>query len=131
MPSTIWTGEQSFTAVSATETVVAIKIPHRGELARATLTQASGTNAGFTAGLYTSNQETAPNSNLPASVFHLHTFTAANSTAFTEENDLNLPYLNRDGTPTNPQRFLYLKITPAGSGTKTFVFSVTVKTPKL
>jgi len=106
-------------------------MPHRGILKRATLAQASGTNAGFTADLYTSKQDTEPNSTLPASVFHLATFTAANNVAVSENNDLSLSYLNRDGTPTNPQRYLYLKITPAGSGAKNFVLSVTVDTPTL
>lgn len=131
MASTIWSGSKVFTAPSATATTVAIPMPHRGILSGYTLSQTSGTNAGFTANLYTSNQDTAPNSEVPENVFHLITITAANNVATAEDTALNVAYVNRDGTPTLPQRYLYLKITPAGSGEKAFVFSVTVETPML
>ena len=130
MASTIWSGETSFAATSGSETVVALKVPHRGIIRGFSLTQTSGANAGAAASLYTSNQETAPNSELPAEAFHVLdiTLTAA---AKVDNHSLNVAYVNRDGTPTNPQRYLYLKITPAGSGAKNFVFSVTVETPML
>lgn len=131
MPSTVWSGSKTFTAPSAAATTIAIPMPHRGVLRGYTLAQTSGTNAGFTADLYTSKQDTAPNSSLPASVFHLVTITAANGVAVAENKTADISYVNRDGTSTNPQRYLYLKITPAGSTDKNFVFSVTVDTPTL
>jgi hypothetical protein len=130
MSSTIWSGETAFTAPSAQETTVTLNVPYRGVIRGYSLTQTSGTNAGATAALYTSNQATAPNSALPAEAFHVLdiTLTAA---AKVDNHSLNLAYVNRDGSPSNGQRFLYLKITPTGSGSKNFVFAITVETPML
>lgn len=130
MASTIWTGETVFEAASASQTVVALKVPHRGIIRGYSLTQTSGANAGATAALYTSKQDTAPNSTLPAEAFHILDITLP-AAAKVDDHSAEIAYLNRDGTPTNPQRYLYLKITPAGSGTKNFVFSVTVEVPKM
>ncbi len=131
MASTIWSGSKTFSATSATATTIAVPMPHRGVLRGYTLVQSSGTNAGFTADLYSSSRAASPNADLPESAFHLLSITAANSVALAESNALAVAYQNRDGTPTNPQRFLYLKITPAGTASKDFVFSVTVETPTL
>jgi hypothetical protein len=101
-------------------------MPHRGVLKGYSLVEAAGGSTGnFTAALYSSKQDKAPNSDLPADTFKVLSFDQ--TTPF--KNDLNVSYLNRDGSPSNPQRYLYLKITP--SATKTLVFSVTVDTPTL
>lgn len=130
MASTIWSGETIFSATGGAAATVQLKVPHRGILKGYSLTQTSGVNAGATAAIYTSNQETSPNSTLPAEAFHILDITlpAANKV---DNHSLDVAYVNRDGTPTNPQRYLYLKITPAGSGDKNFVLSVTVETPML
>jgi hypothetical protein len=126
MPSTVWSGSVTFTANSGQATTVAVPMPHRGVLKGYSLVEASGGATGnFTATLYSSKQDKAPNSELPADTFKVLAFDQ--TTPFT--NNLDVSYLNRDGTPTNPQRYLYLKVTP--SATKTFVFSVTVDTPTL
>lgn len=126
MPSTVWSGSKTFTAAANTETTVAVPMPHRGVLKGYSLAEASGGATGnFTAALYSSKQDKAPNSELPAAAFKVLAFDQ--TTAFA--NNLDVSYLNRDGTPTNPQRYLYLKITPAAE--KTLVFSVTVDTPTL
>ena len=126
MPSTVWSGNVSFTATGAQATTVAVPMPHRGVLKGYSLAEAAGGAIGnFTATLYSSKQDKEPNSALPADTFKVLSF---DQTAVFK-NDLNVSYLNRDGTPTNPQRYLYLKITPAA--TKTLVFSVTVDTPTL
>jgi hypothetical protein len=130
MASTIWSGETTFSAVSGSDSVVRLNVPHRGIIRGYSLTQTTGTNAGATAGLYTSNQETSPNRELPAEAFHVLDITLP-AAAKVDNHSLNVAYVNRDGSPTNAQRYLYLKITPTGSGTKTFVFSVTVETPTL
>lgn len=130
MASTIWSGETTFTAPSATETRVVIKVPHRGVIRGYSLTQTSGTTAGATAALYTSNQDKTPNSTLPAEAFHICDIVLP-AAAKVDDHETNIAYINRDGTPTNPQRFLYLKITPAGTGSKNFVFSITIETPML
>lgn len=136
MGSTVWSGTQAFTVPAAAETVVPIRVPHRGILRGYALAQTTGAASGFTAALYTSNQETAPNSELPANVFHLTNLAdivnnPSGVVALAENNNLNLAYLNRDGNPTSPQRFLYLRITPAGTGNKNFALTVTIETPAL
>lgn len=130
MANAPWTGETVFTATSGSAQTVTIKVPHRGRIKGYSLSQTSGANAGAAAALYTSNQETAPNSTLPAEAFHLLDITLP-AAAKVDNHSLDISYVNRDGTPSNPQRYLYLKITPAGSGDKNFVFSITVETPTL
>jgi hypothetical protein len=126
MPSTVWSGSVTFTANSGEATTVAVPMPHRGVLKGYSLAEAAGGATGnFTATLYSSKQDKAPNNTLPADTFKVLAFDQ--TTAF--KNDLNVSYLNRDGSPSNPQRYLYLKITP--SANKTLVFSVTVDTPTL
>jgi hypothetical protein len=126
MPSTVWSGSVTFTAESGQATTVAVPMPHRGILKGYSLAESAGGATGnFTATLYSSKQDKAPNNTLPADTFKVLSFDQ--TAPFT--NNLDVSYLNRDGTPTNPQRYLYLKITP--STTKTLVFSVTVDTPTL
>lgn len=130
MASTIWSGETVFTAVSATETKVTLRVPYRGVIRGYSLTQTSGTTAGATAALYTSSQEKTPNSDLPAEAFHILDITLP-AAAKVDDHSLEVAYVNRDGTPSNGQRFLYLKITPTGSGSKNFVFAITIETSTL
>jgi hypothetical protein len=125
MATPIWSGETTFTATGGAETVVRLNVPHRGYIRGYSLTQTSGANAGAAASLYTSKQDTAPNSTLPAEAFHVLDITLP-AAAKVDNHDLEIAYVNRDGTPTLPQRYLYLKITPAGTGAKTFVFAITI-----
>lgn len=136
MASTIWSGDTQFEAASGSETVVALRVPHRGILRGYRLVQVDGGEDGITAAdIYTSNQAKEPNASLPEEAFHLVSLGEVvddpDVPGLIENNNVNLAYLNRDGSPTNPQRYLYLRITPAGSGAKNFVFSVTVETPML
>lgn len=128
MPSTVWSGSKSFTVTAGSASVVDIPMPHRGILKGYSLVSADGSPTGnFTATLYTSKRTEAPNSTLPEAAFKLLSFDQSS----TADEDLNLSYLNRDGKPSTPVRYLYLKINPAGDGTKNYVFSVTVDTPTL
>jgi hypothetical protein len=113
-------------------------MPHRGILRGYSLVQTTGGDDKFNADLYSSNQETAPNASLPAEAFHVlsladfaDVLTDPDVVAIAENSSINVAYLNRDGGPTLPQRFLYLRIKPNGSGDKNFVLSVTVETPML
>lgn len=128
MASTVWSGSKTFSATSGSETLVAVPVPHRARIRSYSLVQTSGANVGATAKLLTSKQAVAPNSALPESSFLLDTITISSGVASASSNNTSLAYVNRDGTPTSPQRFLYLRITPAGSGSKDFVFSITVET---
>jgi hypothetical protein len=113
-------------------------MPHRGILRGYTLVQTTGADNKFEADLYSSNQETEPNASLPAEAFHVLSLADfadvvvdEDVVAIAENSNVNVAYLNRDGSPTNPQRFLYLWIKPNGSGSKNFVLTVTVETPML
>jgi hypothetical protein len=138
MASTIWSGTTSFTAPSGSETVIPVAVPHRGALRGYSLVQIDGANNKFEADLYSSNQETEPNASLPDEAFHVLSLadfadvvSDQDVIAIAENSSVNVAYLNRDGTPTLPQRFLYLRIKPNGSGSKNFVLTVTIETPML
>jgi hypothetical protein len=138
MGSTVWSGSKTFSAVSGQETVIPVSMPHRGILRGYTLVQTTGADNKFEADLYSSNQETEPNASLPAEAFHLLSLADfadvvvdEDVVAIAENSNVNVAYLNRDGSPSNPQRFLYLWIKPNGSGSKNFVLTVTVETPML
>jgi hypothetical protein len=118
MASTIWTGKKEFSAPGGSQTVVAIPAPARGVLRGYALVQLTGAAGSSTADLYTSQKT-------PENLYHLVSLSAA------ENNALSLAYHNQDGTPSLHQRYLYLRITPAGTGAKTFALSVTVETPRL
>jgi hypothetical protein len=113
-------------------------MPHRGILRGYTLVQTTGANNKFEADLYSSKQDTLPNSALPEEAFHVLSLadfadvvSDQDVVAIAENSSINVAYLNRDGSPSNAQRFLYLRITPNGSGSKNFVLTVTVETPML
>lgn len=138
MASTIWSGTKTFSATSGQETIVPIPMPHRGVLRGYQLVQRTGAKAGFEADLYASNQEKEPNASLPAESFHVLSLSDfADVVAdpdvvdIAENSNVNVAYVNRDGTPTNPQRYLYLWIKPSGTGSKNFALTVTVETPML
>ena len=138
MASTIWSGTTTFTAPSGSETVVPVKMPHRAILRGYALVQTNGNDDKFEADLYSSNQATEPNASLPDEAFHVLSLadfadvvSDQDVIAIAENSNVNVAYLNRDGSPSNPQRFLYLRIKPNGSGSKNFVLTVTVETPTL
>lgn len=138
MASTIWSGSKTFTAPSGQETVVAINAPHRGVLRGYTLVQTTGADNKFEADLYCSSGETEPNASLPAEAFHVLSLADfadvvedPDVVAIAENTSVNVAYMNRDGSPSNPQRFLYLWIKPNGTGSKNFVLTITVETPML
>lgn len=137
MASVIWSGTKAFSANSGSETVIPIPMPHRGILSGYTLVQRNGAKAGFEADLYSSNQETEPNASLPAESFHVLSLSDfADVVAdpdvvdIAENTSVKVAYLNRDGSPSVPQRYLYLWIKPAGTGSKNFALTVTVEVPK-
>jgi len=131
MPSTVWSGTQNISVTAGTATVVPIRMPYRGILRAYSLVQTSGANTGATAKLLSSKQDKAPNSTYPEDTFLVTNLAVTNGQTTAAATDVNLAYQNRDGDPSNGQRYLYLKLTPAGEGTKTFVFTVTVETPML
>lgn len=131
MASTVWSGSKEFTVASGTETVVAIPAPARGVLRGYTIVQNNGAAAGFTADLYTSDKAAEEIYHLLSLSDNAEVVSDSDVVAIAENNNINIAYQNRNGTPTLQERLLYLKITPAGTGNKTFTLSVTVETPTL
>ena len=131
MAGKIWTAAQTFSAESGKESVITLKAPYRGIIRGYRLVQNNGLMRGAVASLYTSNQETAPNSALPAEKFRVLRVELEIGSAKNENHFSRIAYANSDGTEEAPQRLLYLKITPYGIGTKSFTFSATVETPPL
>ena len=131
MASTYWSGTQAFTVPAGSATVVPIRMPYRGILSGYNLVQTSGANTGATAKLLSSNQAAAPNSTYPEDSFLVTSIALTSGQASVAAHDIHVAYQNQDGDPSNGQRFLYLKITPAGSGDKSFALTVTVATPIL
>lgn len=131
MAATVWSNTQKFTVAAGSATVVPIRVPYRGVLRGYSLVQTSGATGGATAKLLASNQETEPNSTYPEEAFVVTNLTIASGQAATAQESLNIAYQNRDGDPSNGKRFLYLKITPAGTGNKDFALTVTIETPRL
>jgi hypothetical protein len=127
MASNIWSDSTVFSVPAGQESVVSIPAPYAGELRGVVLTDTDGSSSGFSGGFYTSQQNTAPNSTLPASSFLVKSFTVTGNEL--AERELNIAYKNRDGDPSNHQGYLYLRITPGGTGTKNFVATLTVGTP--
>ena len=111
--------------------MTAVPFPHKGILERLCVEQASGTPVAFTARLFNSQQVLAPG-NYPVAqalnnpdlydVFDIIlTATAGNPAKVGAEHDFGYGFLNADGTNSNPQRFLYLLITPTlASGVTTW-----------
>ena len=129
MAGTIWTAAQTFAADGGKESVITLKMPHRGVIRGYRLAQTNGLLRGATAALYASNQETAPNSEQPADKFKVLSAELAVGAAKIENHFARISYVNCDGTDEEPQRVMYMKITPYGAGSKTFTFAATVETP--
>ena len=49
----------------------------------------------------------------------------------TLQGNLNVPYVNSDGSPTNAIQRLWMRLSPDGSGFLSFVLSMVIETPRL
>ena len=131
MASTVWSGSKEFTVAAGAESVIAIPAPARGILRGYTLVQHTGAASGFDADLYTSDKAAEEIYHLLSLSDNAEVLTDSDVVAIAENNVIEIAYQNRNGTPTLHERLLYLKITPAGTGNKTFTLSITVEVPKL
>ena len=121
--TTIWTGYINFPATGTAPTVIQVPAPHRGILRGYHLVLDDGSALpNFSAKLYTSNPASPAGGN-PKSLYEILSF---NQSAAADDNT-DISFLNKDGTPSLPQRLLYLEITPADTTPRTYVFSVTVR----
>lgn len=119
----IWSGFVNFAATGTGTTVVQVPAPPRGILRGYRLVLNNGAALpNFTAKLYTSDPAN-PASGNPKALFEILSFTQTTAS----DDDVDVSYLNKDGTPSLPQRLLYLEITPADTTARDYVFSVTVR----
>lgn len=115
-------------AVSGVRSVHKLAFPHRGVLRRFAVVQQSGNLDGFTAALYNSNKVSE------VADAHQYNIIPAESVPAGEAvlalHGLQHGYVNQDGTPSLPQRWLYLELTVNGSGTKEFDVTLAQESPR-
>jgi hypothetical protein len=109
-----------------------IDYPHRGRLSKLMIRQVTGVAEGFEADLYNSarplqaHEAGSHSSASAAESFNdgnykiLPTQVAAGDASEVFKPEGGYPYRNVDGTYSVPQRKLYLRLEPNGTGTKTF-----------
>lgn len=122
--------------------LVQLNVPYRGVLRTLNLSIDGGTSGTFA--LYDSersardavalgeNSEVSSASgsvDIPVIGSQVHAGNLASGAYF--NNNLNVSYLNRDGSPSNGVRRLWLVINPAGGGLLQLVISAMIETPNL
>jgi hypothetical protein len=132
--------------VSGVDNFFELRFPARGELNKLIIVQASGAGDGFEFDLYNSRNplDAATAAEGSSSSAESATFDAANykiiPTQIVAAAALSLellgathiyPYANRDGSPTNMKRFLYIRIKPTGSVDKDFQLTLGMLPPDL
>jgi len=128
-----YTNHTSFDAASGEPTCVAIDTPPRGIITRLVVKQVTGTLAGFDVDLHDSLTACGSLSSSAGDVddeLHqiLATDTVAAAAAVSGQYNIAAPYVNQDPRDDRqiPTSKLYLEVTPAGSGVKTFQASWTI-----
>lgn len=136
------------------EVRVELRVPHRGVIRGIRFEQVTGVDAACAFELYNSRKaapagpvlSSSSGASFPAaglseslteaeegaraaySVFGEKTMSSGTPFA---EYDVGYMYSNRDGTPTNPQRKLYLALRPAGTGFKQYALTLIIETSRL
>lgn len=123
-------------ASSGADSYHIIPFPHRGQITKLLVVQSSGNADGFAVELYNSEDAVPADSSLSSSssagdgrsrdnfVVIPEVAVGGGATALHESGTYS--FANRDGSPTNPQRFVYLRITPEGSGDKDFTVTIAI-----
>jgi hypothetical protein len=114
--------------IGGTPSVHTLRFPHRGTIRALSLKiTGGGGDAGFTAALYAKTQAS------PGSPNNVDLIGSAITSVANTHNvsGLDWVFLNKEGTPSNPVRRLYLVITPSGTGAKTLALNLMMDTPFL
>ncbi len=137
---TPWSKTFSVTAESGRSNNFELRVPPRGTIAGVTLVQESGALNGCHFELFTSRRAAPPNTDGSSAssadvgiaaenyaVFAASQAIANGQNAFRLRGQL-VPYMNRDGDPSNMQYRLYLQLTPGGTPgvMKDFTFSLDI-----
>ncbi len=149
MPGMPWGyGPKQFDVEAGKDVIVRLDVPHRGTIKAINLNELGGASLGVFE-IYDSQNAAAvfapvlgygsSSSSVASSVSSedveggdpaAHSITAgevAIEDGQYRANNLDIPYINRDGTPTNPVRRLWMRINLAGAGIKTISLGMTIE----
>lgn len=130
--------------VSGVDNHFQLRFPPRGDLNKVILVQASGDFEGFEFDIYNSKvpldraeiggagSSSAEEAGYEDGNYKVIPTQAAEAGAEAQEllgADNVYPYANRDGSPTNMQRFVYIRVKPGGAGEKEFQLSLGMLPP--
>lgn len=128
-------GPTTFALPNATPVLVQLNVPHRGTLKSLRITSDDVTNTG-TFQLYTSEAAataavaaatTIAATGIPVANYLL--LSGSLTSGVFNNQALDIPYLNGDGSPTNAIQRLWLKLTSSKSGAANFYIDMRITTP--
>lgn len=117
------------------ETCIQLRTPHRGRIVAIKMEQLAGADVACDFELFTSIKACPPGNSLsseslsesvegPRSAYSVFGTKQMIAGTPVHENEHEYYFTNQDGTPTNPQRHLYLAMRPEGSGIKQFALTM-------
>jgi|GEM_PF-4670081 len=133
-------GPKEFTIAAGDNEVIQLNVPYRGTIKAINLQQLDG---GADAGVFEIYDSEAPAVALDASssssaggtvVAAQHSITAGEVTITAgvyRANNLDIQYINRDGSPTNGVRRLWMRLNIAAVGPVSFSLGMTIEPPPL
>lgn len=128
-------GPKKFDVPAGESSLVQLNVPHRGKLRSFNIRIADGTSGSFE--IYSSEaaaREAVANGNgssasvaatIPAENYVIYDGTLTDGASV--NHDMSIMYVNTDGTPTNVDARLWMRVTPAGVGTLSCVVALTVE----
>ncbi len=133
--------QDRYSVTAGADNCVEVPAPIRGRLRRLVVQQVSGALDGFTVRLYTSESacgrsgnsyaDVADASLLSESMFQIgYDYVVAASSDLLNQQALDVPYVDNEMAGNGRLKSaLFVKLTPAGSGTKVFDVGYTIDTP--
>ncbi len=128
-------GPKQFDVQAGQSSLVQLNVPYRGTIRTFRLAAPGGSTGAFE--LYNSeaaaraavaagngSSESAP-TGIPASEYVIYSGELADGVKV--DNDLRIPFVNRDGTPSVGDPRLWMRLTPDGSDVLTFVLSMVIE----
>lgn len=121
---------------------IQIKTPHRGIIKSVKFEQVAGNAAACTFEVFTSAKACPPGSSQsseslsegvegPRSAYSIFGQKAMSAGSAFEEYEKDYYFTNKDGTPTNPQRKLYVELIPDGSDPVVYALTLEMETSLL
>jgi hypothetical protein len=131
-----------FEVEAAIASVVELRVPHRGTIRQLILDEAGAAGAAtfqlFSArkAAYAVSDDpsiSSESSDVAGQEPAVHSIMGVKDVAGGRfaDYEMDTMYRNGDGTSTNPERRLWMVITPAGSGTKLYALSMVIEMPSL